>query len=372
MTSAETHLSNAHKATLLLAKAYVSDSVPTELPTLLRSVQPESLARIAQSNHVHALVGKVLIKVAKLREAIPRDLYLYFKTMYEANQLRSTQARWQLEQIDTAFARAKIPCVVMKGGGDLLDPLHRDPGIRFIGDLDLLVPRELTGAAKAALSEIGATMVPFVPSRSSDSINQRGFARLQHHLPKILHSDWELPVELHFAVGRNLMGQILPAEKVLSRANATTCGRLMIMSPQDRACHLIAHANHHSGELDLRSWVDWTELRRRCDRTTIQTRLEKNGLSETLNVFEDMSEFLKSPDIGTLSSLEKSSTVSAISRFGDTRSRKVQYVRRFLVAKVKALSRSPEYRWYVFSHLLKRSWWRDVCKDHWAKIRNQR
>ncbi|WP_170329120.1 nucleotidyltransferase family protein [Ruegeria arenilitoris] len=372
MTSAEIHLSNGHKAILLLAKAYVSDSVPAGLPALLRSVQPEKLARIAQSNHVHALVGKVLIEAAELREAVPRDLYLYFKTMYEANQLRLAQARWQLEQIDTAFERANIPCVVMKGGGDLLDPLHRDSAIRFIGDLDLLVPRELTDAAKAALSEIGATMVPFVPSRSSDSINQRGFARLQHHLPKILHSDWDLPVELHFAVGRNPMDQILPAEKVLSRANATTCGRLMIMSPQDRACHLIAHANHHSGELDLRSWVDWTEMRSRCDLTTIPTRLQKYGLSEMLNVFEDMSEYLKSPDIGALSSLEKPSTISALSRFGDTRSRKVQYVQRLLVAKVKALSRSPEYRWYVLSHLFNRSWWRDMCKNHWAKIRNQR
>lgn len=372
MTGTEARLSDAHKAVLFLTKAYVSDVVPHELPVLLRATQPESLVRIAQSNHLHALVGKVLIEVAELREAVPRDLYLYFKTMYEANHLRLSQARKQLEQIDTAFSRAKIPCVVMKGGGDLLDPIHQDPGIRFIGDLDLLVPRELTETAKTALYEVGATTVPSAFSRSNDSINQRGVALPQHHLPKILHSDWELPVELHLEVGRSPMDQILRAEEVLSRANATTCDRLMIMSPEDRACHLIAHADHHSGELDLRSWLDWAELRSRCDPIAVQARFEKHGLEGVFAVFEDMFESLKSPDDGELLSLKNPSSAAAIRRFGGTRSRKIKYISRFFVSKTKALSKSPEYRGYVFSRLLNRSWWRDTCKNHWAKIKNQR
>lgn len=372
MTHTERSLSKAHRAILLIAKAHASKTIPNDLPALLSSAKPESLARIAQHNNVHTLAGEVFVREPGLRDAIPRDLFLYFKAMYTANQERSAKALSQLKQIDKALSQDNIPSIVMKGGGDLLDHLHQDQNIRFVGDLDLLVPHERLDAAQAQLFGIGAETVPFALSSSNPRVNQRGVAPPKHHLPKIIHSDWELPVELHFEVGRTPMDQILPAKDVLSRALATEHGQLMVMSPEDRACHLIAHANHHDGEADLRSWIDWTALRDRCDLAALRLRLKKHDLADVLSVFEDMAEFLKSPDDDALSKRSDGNTAAALMRFGDSRRRKLRYIPNLVMSKTKALLRSPEYRHHVSSRLLNRSWWRDTCINHWTKIKNQR
>jgi hypothetical protein len=365
-------ISVTHTAILLLTRTYFSGQPDEGLVTALKHARPEHLARVAQNNHVHALVGKVLVENQELISTVPRDLFLYFRSMHEANATRLTQAKQQLYSIHQALSQADVPAVVMKGGGDALDPLHKDSAIRFVGDLDILIPQELVGPAKDALLGIGAESPPTATSSANSDLNWRGTRIVQHHLPKIIHADWELPLELHTAVGRGTMDRLLPARDVLSRAQETSLPGLYIMSPEDRACHLISHTLYHYGTFDLRSWIDWTSLRSRCDIKKVNAHLTQFGMETVVAEFEAMATYLTQRAQKDTSICDNPHVDEAILRFGSTRSRKIQYAPQLIARKSRALLRSPEYRNHILKQVIHLSWWRDFFRTHATIFRNLR
>ncbi|SLN58994.1 hypothetical protein ROA7450_03041 [Roseovarius albus] len=358
-------LSAAHRAVLQLLQTYVAGTPPEGTVATLSEATPEELARIGQTNHVHALIGQVMSQHEVLQTAVPRDLYLYFITMYRANEERLAETQNQLAMIGKALTQAEIPAVVMKGGGDALDPLHADPAIRFTGDLDVLVPESEAIRAQDLLIEIGAQSILDTELSESQQIGARGFKLPEHHLPKILHPEWQLPLELHTKVGRATMDRVLPALDILSRRVSIGSDGLSVMAPEDRACHLLAHASHHAGEVDLRAWVDWVVLRHRCDRDIVRKRLEAEGLGDVFTNFETVAGVLQGE---TGEAFEQAMSTAAMSpilhSFGGTRSRQAMYLPLLLKTRLKALARSPEYRRYVLQSIFKPAWWKQVWQNH--------
>lgn len=366
-------LSASHRAVLVLANIHFVDKVPYDLRAIFADVVPKNLVRIAQSNHIHPLVGRALERHPDLKDALPRDLTLYFMEMYRANQERLEWSREQLAQIDQAFADSGISGIVMKGGGDVLDPLHGDPAIRFSGDLDILVQKSHSETAEKLLLGLGAQSLRQKVLASDNKVNWRGMKIPEHHLPKIVHPNWFLPVEIHVSAGQGLIDKLLPVPDLFERKVATDHIALSVMSAEDRGCHLIAHANHHKGEVDLRAWIDWAMLRKICDRETVAERLATKGLANQFAVFERMVDHLE----GSVSDQRDDVWCDPLVRapllnFGDTRSRRRSYFFNLAKSKLGALLKSPEYRRYVVRNLVKPNWWQQVWKTHKIKRYNQR
>jgi len=366
-------LSSSHCAVLLIANTYLANVLPKNISSTFASATPEEIARIAQSNHIHPLIGRVLLTYPEMQKYLPRDLSIYFVEMYRANQERLAQSQDQLAEIGAAFAQAGISGIAMKGGGDVLDPLHDDPAIRFSGDVDVLVEEAHVARAEEILLDLGAQSLRKEVSREDEEANWRGVKFAEHHLPKIVHPDWQLPVEVHLMAGRGAINKLLPVTEVFARKVEAGDSALSVMSPEDRAVHLIAHADHHGGEVDLRAWIDWSALRKRCDRGEVRERLEAEGLAGAFDVFEVMADHLETPVMDAENMTWDGAGVrTSLQSFGDTKSRRRNYIFTLIKRKFGALLRSSEYRTYVLKNMMKPDWWKQVWITHRTKRRNQR
>lgn len=122
--------------------AAVTGNVSEKLVSALKNCDPVDLAKSAQLHQIHTMFGSVLARHPELSNAIPRDLTVFFLAMYEANQERLASGVVQLKDIGDNLAAHNIPAVVLKGGADFIDPLHNDPAMRFVADLDILIPSD--------------------------------------------------------------------------------------------------------------------------------------------------------------------------------------------------------------------------------------
>lgn len=347
------------RALVLLAMAAIRGKIPDELETALRACDPVDLARSAQVHQVHTMVGHVFSRHAELDDAVPRDLKIFFLAMYSANQERLTEGLAQLKSIGSVLSAANIPAVVLKGGGDMLDPLHPDPAMRFVADLDILIPLEhLKHAERLLLGELGAVQ-PFEELNEGSELNWRGKRMPEHHLPKFTAENWHFPVELHRLVGAGTMAGLLPAEEVLARSTPTSIPGLSIMSPDDRACHLVGHAARHGEAVTLRAWIDWVRLARLCSQVDTQKRMAEHNFEGKLDEFNQVASFLER---GIPAQRLGSEIVQgALSAFGDAPTRQRRSVVELIAARLRAIVISERYRKHIASEMRSWQWWRRVC-----------
>jgi len=335
-----------------LATAAVSDRVSTELGTALAESDPLILARDAQRLQVHTLIGPVLVRHPALATRLPTDLVLFFRAMHAANRQRIDQGLAQLEEIGAALDAAGIPAVVLKGGGDMLSPIHADPAIRYVGDLDILVPGSRARDALAAMSRLGAAPAA-PPAHESSRFDWRGQRLSEHHLPRLVRSDWGFPVEIHIHAGPGATAAVLDTIAVLERCVPTAVHGLSIACAEDRACHLLTHVTRHGGMVNLRAWIDWSALRGRCDHATVASRLRQAGCARTFETCDLMADLLEAKGTLAMPRRETALARTALHAFGDAGAKSAADVARFLFRRCRGLILSPAYRRHIADRLRK-------------------
>lgn len=249
-----------HRAVAGLLPVALGHACPDGLLTDLEISAPEKIAEIAIANQVHTVLASAFDNAPVLREAIPHDLWLYFQGMRAANRERNAKLKRQLRFIGEALSGRGIKAVVLKGGAEILVPLHADPGHRFVSDLDILVDPTIIETAKEILLDLGGII------GDEDNINWRD----RHQLLPIEFPDWPAPVELHRSAGEN--ASMLPARDILEEALPCDEVHLHIPSPRHRFIHLVTHAQlHHRGlrnkVISLRDCLDLEVMRSRLPDT---------------------------------------------------------------------------------------------------------
>ncbi|MEL6644999.1 MAG: nucleotidyltransferase family protein [Pseudomonadota bacterium] len=323
---------------------------------VLEHCDPHDLARSAQVHQVHTMVGCVFERHPDLAGAIPRDLGVYFRAMYHANQDRLAEGRAQLTSIAQAMSQAEVSLLAMKGGGDMLDPLHNDPAMRFVADFDILVPIDALDRAEQALLQHFDADQPGAKLAAGSNLNWRGEPVPEHHLPKFVSQTWTFPVELHMRVGSGIVPQLLPETDVLRRGVPTQIDGISVMGAEDRACHLIAHAAYHGHAVSLRAWVDWVQLRKRCDEASVRRRLAAFDLDRTLDEYNAVAAFFDGREDASEANAER--LVQAFRNLAE-HSRKSRPSRRQLVRRrLQMLFVSQRYRHHLASNAQRMSWWK--------------
>ena len=337
-----------------LAAVAISGRVPPSLGVALAESDPVTLAQDAQRLQVHTLIGPVLARHTDLAEPLPADLVLFFQTMHAANRQRLSEGLAQLEEIGAVLAAADIPAVVLKGGGDMLSPLHADPAIRYVGDLDILVPAGRAGDALAALLDLGAAPAA-PPAHETSRFDWRGQRLSEHHLPRLVRPGWTFPVEIHVHAGPGAVAAVLDPAALLDRRVPTTLPGLSIACAEDRACHLITHATRHGGMVSLRAWVDWSMLRRHCDHAIVASRLRSAGYGQGFEGCDLMADLLEAGGTRDMSRNETAIAREALRGFGSAGAPSVADLPRFLFRRCRGLILSPAYRRHIFERLGERS-----------------
>ena len=237
------------------------------------------LARLAGRHCITPMLAACIDP--ELRQRLPGDYALYLEFIHTENSRRNRALRLQLKQIATCLNEIDIEPVLLKGAIRLVDGLYRDPGWRFMRDLDLLVSRDRLSDAVARLTSVGYS---FTPDADGPSEQHR-------HLPPLRRDGDAAVVEIH--------ADLLPerrefchAQDVLAHARPVDLegARVRVPSTAHQLAHLIGHdrfdSNLHLAGMFLLRSVFETALLCRDEHAVGQllTRAATTGLARCARV----------------------------------------------------------------------------------------
>lgn len=189
-------------------------------------------SRLVRVSGVHLLTPALDVPLADpaMRDRVPPELHLYLDAMRDAATQRNLALRGQLEQVATCLNEIDVVPVLLKGAIRLVDGLWPDPALRFMHDLDLLVPEADLWACVARLTRSGWR--PYDAGRQD----------LAQHVIMI-HPDAVTRIELHRLPLSAPYGDLLPAVRMLARAAPLRFGETVVALPslEDQLVHLVAH-----------------------------------------------------------------------------------------------------------------------------------
>jgi len=239
---------------------------PTAVPPDLEWEQIVSAAS-------HHLVTPTLGWCWRDADWVPPEIRDYFTAALELNRARNGTLRQGLELAVRALNAAGMTPVLLKGAAILSEPLYPDDGIRFMGDLDLLVPESALEPAARALAAVGfeSEWAPPLPLGK------------HHHLPGLEHRQFGAGVELHrWAVPRRL-SWLLDTGDCLDRARFVSRDGLSfaIPSPSDRIAHIVGSqvrdGHYGRGVPLLRQMLDVARLAQENPRAVVELQTRYRG-----------------------------------------------------------------------------------------------
>jgi hypothetical protein len=217
-------------------------------------------------------------------DRVPAEVSTCFETLLDLNRRRNTIILDGLEDALTALNSAGVTPVLLKGTAALADELYPDPGMRVMGDIDLLIPEMALRRAFDALDAAGFT------GRTGRS----QFDIEHHHLPLQVHSVSRVGIELHkLPVPRELHTLVDVSRCLRNAVSFEWRGlRMRMASPTDRVAHNVTHGqiidgHYLRGVPRLRQLLELAALRARY-RTEIDVddlghRFSRAGYSKVLS-----------------------------------------------------------------------------------------
>ncbi|SEQ89552.1 nucleotidyltransferase domain-containing protein [Sphingobium sp. YR768] len=182
------------------------------------------------------------------------------------------QALWEADRAALALAPLGLRVVLLKGTAYAAADLQAGQG-RFIGDLDILVPREVVSAAEQALIGAGWEWV------KEDAYDDAYYRQWMHELPPLIHIERDRLIDVHHTVLPLTARQTPDAAAMIADAIAITDG-LYVLSAEDRVVHAAAHMLA-DGDLQggLRNLWDIYCLLPETDRAALKARAAHHGLA---------------------------------------------------------------------------------------------
>ena len=187
-------------------------------------------------------------------------------------QRETRQALWEADRAADALKDLGVPVILLKGTAYAAAGLRAGEG-RFIGDLDILVPRHALKTVEERLIAAGWEWV------KEDPYDDAYYRRWMHELPPLIHRDRDRMIDVHHTILPRTARQRPDAEAMLAEAVSIT-DRLSILCTEDRICHAVAHLLA-DGDLagGLRNLWDIHCLLEDADAARLEARAALHGLA---------------------------------------------------------------------------------------------
>jgi len=143
------------------------------------------------------------------------------------------QALWEAEMARRALEPLGVTPILLKGTAFAAAGLSAGEG-RFIGDLDILVPRDSLDAAEAALLAAGWEWV------KDDPYDNHYYKTWMHELPPLLHRDRDRMIDVHHTILPPTARPRPDAAALIAESTALPDG-LQMLSSRDMLIHAAAH-----------------------------------------------------------------------------------------------------------------------------------
>jgi len=262
-----------HHLFLACLRTELTDDVAADLSQLPVEAW-EQLLDLAAQQRVGPLMYQRL-KAHRLASLVPAPTWERWKKLYFKNAGRNLRLYHELGQILRALRERHIPVLVLKGGF-LASAVYRDPALRYMSDIDLLVP---PGDVPAALERLLA-----LGYQSSGPFIVEQYLALKHHLPPFGKPGAMAAVEVHWSITSPDQPWAIAPDELWTRAVPATIAGVKVLSlcPEDLLLHLCLHATyHHLAELfwqgisplcdvdqtvrHYQTALDWDHVRQRAD-----------------------------------------------------------------------------------------------------------
>lgn len=143
------------------------------------------------------------------------------------------QALWEADRAALALRELGVRVVLLKGTAYVAAGLKAGEG-RFIGDLDILVPRDAMPAVERALIDAGWEWV------KEDAYDDAYYRTWMHELPPMIHVERDRMIDVHHTILPLTARPKPDAAAMLAEAVPVADG-LWVLSPEDRVVHAAAH-----------------------------------------------------------------------------------------------------------------------------------
>jgi hypothetical protein len=190
-------------------------------------------------------------------DRVPPEAMADLEASYYGCLARNVRLQASLAEAVTVLQREGIEPIVVKGGA-LAGTVYANPGLRPMGDLDLLVPTQAMEPAGAALSAIGYHLARRLSARM-EAFQARfggGLEWTRQDRLGLTHIDLQ-----HALVGVDLCRHAFPVEAraLWAAARPLDAGgtQALQLSAEDTLLHLCLHPPlHHGYAVPLRTYVD--------------------------------------------------------------------------------------------------------------------
>ncbi|OHC95379.1 MAG: hypothetical protein A3H25_15215 [Sphingomonadales bacterium RIFCSPLOWO2_12_FULL_63_15] len=181
------------------------------------------------------------------------------------------QALWEADRAVQALRSLDVRVILLKGTAYAAAGLRAGQG-RFIGDLDILVPRDRLAAVEQALIAAGWEWV------KEDAYDDAYYRQWMHELPPMIHRTRDRMIDVHHTILPLTARPKPDAAALIANAELIADG-LYMLSAEDRVCHAAAHMLA-DGDLQggLRNLWDIYGLLTECDPTLLDQRAVRHGL----------------------------------------------------------------------------------------------
>jgi hypothetical protein len=142
-------------------------------------------------------------------------------------------ALWEAEMARRALDPLGIPVVLLKGTAFVAAGLQAGEG-RFVGDLDILVPRDAIDQTEQALLAAGWEWV------KDDPYDSLYYRRWMHELPPLIHRERDRMIDVHHTILPPTAKPKPDAAALIADSIALPNG-LRTLSPADIVVHAAAH-----------------------------------------------------------------------------------------------------------------------------------
>jgi len=161
--------------------------------------------------------------------------------------------RFEVNRVLRALQGMDVPVILMKGSAYVLADLPVARG-RFVGDLDMMVPRKRIEDVERRLVERGWKAADL------DEYDQRYYREWTHEIPPLQHPDRDTPLDVHHTIVP-LTSRLRPDAAALLAASVPLADpRLRILGPADMVLHSGVHLFNDEVSGPLRDLFDLHDL----------------------------------------------------------------------------------------------------------------
>lgn len=213
--------------------------------------------RLLEAASHHGMEPMVYDRLAPARDAVPPRVLGRLQRAFERNGLRNLERYARLRVLVASLHAQGIRVAALKGAA-LAALVYRNPGLRPMIDVDLLVPRESLARAE--------DVVRALDYRELETPHDRDWYLARHHHARPYGAaDGALTVELHHHLLSGEARRWLPIDELWERTVSTRIGPIEVdvLCPTDTVLHVavhLAHTNRFMSELravrDLAECVD--------------------------------------------------------------------------------------------------------------------